>query len=94
MTMAWRNRTTSGEHGDTKAGGGLISDVLQLNGTGSDTYVLQMSYDPSTLTSLWGSGESPYLAYLNGSTWRNAGSISEGNVPWSSSLYDAGGVWV
>ena len=71
VSMAWRTRTTAET---TRAGGGLISDVVSLsgiapNGTGlhdgirqTDMFVLQMSYDPSELFRLWGLTEAQAVA--------------------------------
>jgi autotransporter-associated beta strand protein len=84
VSMAWRTLTTAEK---TQAGGGLISEILSLNGiapsgTGvrngvrqTDMFVLQMSYDPSQLSSIWGLTESQAvaqdrlsLAYLDNGT--------------------------
>ena len=55
--MSWRTATTAEK---TLTGGGLISDVVNLSGVapaGGDlgsVFVLQMSYDPTALSNLWG----------------------------------------
>ena len=66
VSMAWRTRTAAEK---AQAGGGLISEVLDLGGiapSGSgthdgshqtDTFVLQMNYDPTQLISIWGETE-------------------------------------
>ncbi len=71
VSMAWRTRTAAEK---TPAGGGLISEVLNLSGmapygTGThdgshqtDMFVLQMRYDPAQLSSIWGLTESQALA--------------------------------
>jgi fibronectin-binding autotransporter adhesin len=67
VAMAWR-QGASGEKGT------LISDVLSLEGSGDDTYVLHMSYDPN-----WGA--SAYLAWLDGDGWVNAVAGNTGGTP-------------
>ena len=81
VSMAWRARTTTEK---TIADGGLISDVVNVSGLvlsgggiyhGSlqtDMFVLQMSYDPNSLLSIWGETEAQatangavYLGYLD-----------------------------
>jgi fibronectin-binding autotransporter adhesin len=72
VSMAWRNRTAAEQ---TAAGGGLVSDVLNLQGTGGDIFVLQMSYDADEFAGIWGGPESDlFLAYLDPSSnaWVNA----------------------
>ena len=66
VSMAWRTRTAAEK---TLAGGGLISEVLNLTGVApsgsgthygshqTDKFVLQMNYDPSQLLILWGETE-------------------------------------
>ena len=61
--MAWRTRTAAEQ---TQAGGGLISEIVNLTGVAlsgggshdgsqqTDTFVLQMSYNPAALSSIWG----------------------------------------
>ena len=67
IAMAWR-QAAGGEKSE------LISDVLSLEGTGDDTYVLQMSYNAS-----WGT--SAYLAWLDGNEWVNAVAGNMGGTP-------------
>jgi len=56
------------------SGGPLASDILNFHGTGTDTFVLQIGYNPALLAA----GETPYLewfdAALNGGQggWENA----------------------
>ncbi len=94
VEMAWRtrtmNETTDAEGGtptspplpDEKYNDGLISDVLSLNGTGTQKYVLEMDYDPTLFRypntvfseaelAAWGL---IYLATYNQTTgvWENA----------------------
>ncbi len=69
--MAWRTRTAAEK---TQGGGGLISETLNLGGIASygggihdgshqtDTFVLQMNYDPSQLSNIWGLTESQAVA--------------------------------
>ena len=70
VSMAWRNRT-AGEQ--TVSGGDLISDVLNLGGTGSDVYALQMSY------ALVIPSGAIQLGWYNGSGWVNADAGNTGN---------------
>lgn len=87
--MAWRTRTASEKS--------LVSEVLNLtgmhviSGTQTDTFALQMSYDPASLVA----GEKPMLGWLDpgDSKWKNAvaGDIGgtptfHDNVAWSSSM--------
>ena len=81
VSMAWRTRTTAEQ---TRHGGGLISDVVDLTGIAlhgsglhdgshqSDIFVLEMSYSPTELQSIWGLTEAQaaaqgrlYLGYLD-----------------------------
>ncbi len=81
VTMAWRQGTVDEK---TLDGGGLISDVLNLEGTGSDTYVLQMSYSPDALAAVWHEGtlaESISLAWLDNGVWKNAVAGNMGGTP-------------
>jgi autotransporter-associated beta strand protein len=69
--MSWQLRTGAEK---TQAGGGLISDVLSLDGIAlsgggihngshqTDMFVLQMSYSPSELLSIWGLTEAEAVA--------------------------------
>lgn len=66
VAMAWREGTQADV---TATGRELISDVLLLEGTGPDSYVLQMSYNPLASYA--------YLAWLDGDYWVNA---VEGNT--------------
>ncbi len=77
IAMAWR-QAAGGEKSE------LISDVLSLEGTGDDTYVLQMSYNAN-----WGT--SAYLAWLDGNEWINAVAGNTGGTPaFFDAAYDAG----
>ena len=88
--MAWRTRTAAEK---TQAGGGLISEVLGLdgisaNGGGTDNFLLQMSYDTASLSTIWGLSETDAIAQeklelgsLAGSTWVNAVSGNVGGTP-------------
>ena len=82
VSMAWRTRTAAEK---TQAGGGLVSEVLDLTGVAptvgggtlngshqTDTFVLEMSYDPSSLLTIWGETDAElaihgglYLGYLD-----------------------------
>ena len=96
VSMAWRTRTTAET---TKDGGGLLSDVVSLsgiapNGTGShdgffqtDTYVLQMSYDPSELVRILGITESQAVAEGDLCLKSlNNGLIGIANNPWGCAV--------
>jgi len=94
VTMAWRQGT---EDEKTKQGGGLISDVLKLDGTGSEIFTLQMSYSEAALASIWGEQipeSSVYLAWYSDaeSKWLNA---VAGNTGETGALAVAGyqGTW-
>lgn len=50
----------------------LASDIIDLTGTGTQTYVLEMSYDTTKLVN-----NDTYIAYWNGTAWVNAGSGSD-----------------
>lgn len=64
----------------------VVSDVVDLNGTGSNVYVLQMSYNPADPfiggennareTQLANNG-ALYLAWLSGGLWVNAGDLDQ-----------------
>jgi len=59
VSMSWRSRTATEK---TRAGGGLISEVVSLTGIApsggadhqTDVFVLQMRYDPGQLLHIWG----------------------------------------
>jgi formylglycine-generating enzyme len=91
LTMTWRTAT---ETEKTAVGGSLISDVFGLSGVApaaGDTggvFVLQMSYDPTTLSSLSGVAEDQAAALKwlhlvcndgSGSGWRDAVAGNAGN---------------
>jgi hypothetical protein len=63
----------------------LGSDIIKLTGTdqgsGPQTYVLDMTYSPAAVNPT----EPTFIAWFNGSNWQNAGSIYVGNVAWNSS---------
>jgi autotransporter-associated beta strand protein len=50
VAMAWRTRSAAEKSAD---GGGLIGEVLRLDGLAGDAFVLQMSYDEAALQSIW-----------------------------------------
>ncbi len=47
----------------------VVSDVANITGTGGDTHVVQMSYNPSSISN---GGNSPTLAWYNGSIYQAA----------------------
>lgn len=56
----------------------VVSDVANITGTGSDTHVVQMSYNPSSI----GNGSnSPTLAWYNGSIYQAANFGDTGGTP-------------
>lgn len=71
VSMAWRTRTAAEK---TKAGGGLLSEIVDLSGMAisgggvhhgsqqTDTFVLQMSYDESELGNIWNLTEAEAVA--------------------------------
>jgi autotransporter-associated beta strand protein len=89
VSMGWRTRN------HVSGGNSLISEVLSLdgirvNGSGTDTFLLQMSYDPA----IYGLPEaeaiakqSLYLVTLNGSEWIRAvdGNFS-GTAAWQGDM--------
>lgn len=87
LSETWRART-AGEQ--TTPGGGLVSDVVDLTGTGGNTYVMQMQYNSAALSAIWGAGVNPYLAWNNAGTWQPVGTTSLGNVAWNSSFNTLG----
>ena len=83
VTMAWRTRapgeipgtTTEPPMSNANKAGFLVSDVVQLAGTGTGNYVLEMSYDSSLLGGPAGEQTTAqdgwlFLATLHGGTWR------------------------
>jgi probable HAF family extracellular repeat protein len=50
------------------------SSIVNLSGTGSDTFVLQLTYDEAAAISLFGSEAAAYLAWRDpfDNTWKNA----------------------
>ena len=85
VTMAWRTRapgeipgtTTEPPMSNANKAGFLVSDVVQLAGTGTGNYVLEMSYDSSLLGGPAGEQTTAqdgwlFLATLHGGTWENA----------------------
>jgi len=82
LSMNWRTRAD-----DEKPTG--LSDVLDVVGTGSDRFVLELKYDPTLLPG--GAGNEAALAaasaihvgWLNGATWVNAGSGTN-QGPWNA----------
>lgn len=49
----------------------VFSDILSLNGTGSQVFVLQLSYDVDAVAAL-GGDIAPVVGYLSGGQWQNA----------------------
>ena len=47
------------------------SDIVQVSGTGHDTYVMEMSYDPTTLLNGFNPADL-YLGWWDGNNWVNA----------------------
>jgi|GEM_PF-2414971 len=56
----------------------VVSDVANITGTGSDTHVVQMSYNPSSLSN---GSNSPTLAWYNGSIYQAANFGNTGGTP-------------
>ena len=56
----------------------VVSDVANITGTGSDTHVVQMSYNPSSITN---GSNSPTLAWYNGSIYQAANFGNTGGTP-------------
>ena len=56
----------------------VVSDVANITGTGSDTHVVQMSYNPSSITN---GSNSPTLAWYNGSIYQAANFGNTGGAP-------------
>jgi len=79
VDMQWRARATEAgfnevyPNGDTplfpSVGGGLLSDVVQIDGT-SGAFVLEMSYDATIDLKL---GDTPQIACLEGGIWTSIG---------------------
>ena len=97
MTMQWRTRTEPEKveavpiapAGQYAAGGGLISDVMDLGNPNGDLVAVQMSYSNTELLRIWhydgedvatNSGGSIHMDWWNGSSWVNAGTIWKGNM--------------
>jgi hypothetical protein len=83
--MAWRAQTT----GDTADG--LVSDVVDLSNV-TDTYVLQMTYDPNLVLNdavLAASGLIN-VSWNNGGNWVNAGNSYQGDVAWNNTFTTVG----
>jgi len=71
LAQQWRTRTDAEK---TLAGGGLISDVVNFTGlTAGDEFMIELTYSQAELDSIWGSGKTPYLAWLDGADWVKAG---------------------
>ena len=78
VAMAWRMPTAAELVRGLNTG--LVSDVVNISGIGpSDTYALQMSFDPTELSTKW-AGTTPYLAELEGGTWTRLTSTLSGNT--------------
>ena len=56
----------------------VVSDVANITGTGSDTHVVQMSYNPSSIAN---GSNSPTLAWSNGSIYQAANFGNTGGTP-------------
>ena len=89
ITTAWRAKGS----GDTGLGAMIASNVLDLGFSGAvPTYVLQMQYDPASLTG--GAGREASLAaagtinviYNNGGTWTGAGTNFAGVGAYGSDM--------
>jgi len=90
VTMNWRTPADD-EKGPSAlfpdSLGGIISDVLDLTGTGTGNVALEISYEPSLI--IGGAGREASLAasdgirvsWLNGGVWQNAGS-GKNQGPW------------
>ena len=94
LSMRWRERNVA------DMAQLLASDVLNLsgmsNGGSTDTFVLQMKYDPNELSgglaneSALAAGGAIHLAWLDSSTWKNA---ILGNVGANSGATNVQGSW-
>jgi hypothetical protein len=71
LAETWRART-GGESN-------LLSDVLNLTGTGGATYVLQMDYSAALVGT-----NTPYLGVMSGPNWVAAGNSYQGNTAWNA----------
>ncbi|MGC9259412.1 MAG: PEP-CTERM sorting domain-containing protein [Phycisphaerae bacterium] len=60
------------------ANNSVVSDVANITGTGSDTHVVQMSYNPSSISN---GSNSPTLAWYNGSIYQAANFGDTGGTP-------------
>jgi hypothetical protein len=104
--MNWRTRTAieatqaHNQLGMPAWATGLLSDVVNVDGTGGDTYVLQMTYDPGKIFFNDPQPSDPeqvlinhqrlFLAWLDGSTWKNA---VEGITAGSAQSVNFEGTW-
>jgi fibronectin-binding autotransporter adhesin len=97
ITMQWRTRTDAEKveavpiapAGQYAAGGGLISDVMDLGNPNGDLVAVQMTYSNAELLRIWhyddtnvaaNDGGSIHMDWWNGSSWVNAGTIWKGNM--------------
>jgi hypothetical protein len=62
---------------------GLASDVVDITGTGSDVFVLELSYDGNTAVALYGSEVAVELGWFDPdtNTWKNAVAGNTGGTP-------------
>jgi hypothetical protein len=56
----------------------VVSDVANITGTGGDTHVVEMSYNPSSIAN---GSNSPTLAWYNGSIYQSANFGDTGGTP-------------
>ena len=54
------------------ASSSFVSDVANISGTSSDTFVVQLSYDLAAADAVFGSDQSLCLGWFNGTSWVNA----------------------
>ena len=68
---------------DGSAHSGIASDVISLTGTGTDTFVLQLSYNKVSAIASFGSESSVRLGWYDpsDSTWKNAVAGNTGGTP-------------
>ena len=77
--IAGAARTLSVEFANApSANTSVVSDVAAISGTGADTHVVQMSYNPSAISN---GSNSPTLAWYNGSIYQAANFGDTGGTP-------------
>jgi hypothetical protein len=95
LTEMWRTRTAAES---TAAGGGLVSDVVNIASSSGnpDLMCVSMNYNAAQLLAIWGrtpdASGALRLDYLNSGTWQTAGTTWEGNsaAPTGSLVGDLG----